>query len=130
MTLKNHMKKLGIVLLALFLFSFIGKQSETIIAASREDLTQSCITFNMIKPHGLKVDKIQIMLNTQAFVIEDVTWRETPKMDELTFEIPLRKDQHLLSPTITLYSGKSIIKTMQVQDDFVGGETQLYSFYK
>lgn len=124
------MKKFIFILFTMLLFSFVRKQPETIVVCSREDLSESCITFNLIKPHDMIVSKIQITLGAQSFVIESIKWRESLKIEELVFEIPLCKGQHLLAPIIIFYSGKTIFKTMRVHDDFVGGGTQLYSFYK
>jgi hypothetical protein len=124
------MKNIGIILLALLLFSFTGKQPSGVVILSCEDLTHSHITFSVIKPHGLLMSRIQIKLNTQVFIIEGQSWRKSHKMDELTFEIPLRKDQHLLSPTITFYSGKKTSRTMRVQKDFVDSTNQLCCTYK
>lgn len=124
------MKKFSFILFTMLLFSFVRKQPETIVVCSREDLLESCITFNLIKPHNMIVSKIQIILSAKSFVIENIKWRESFKTDELVFEIPLCKGQHLLAPIIIFYSGKTLFKTMRVHDDFVAGGNQLYSFYK
>lgn len=124
------MKKLGIFLLTLSLFSFTGKRLESIIATSREDISQSSITFDIIKPHSLEVNRIEVTLDTQLFVIDKPTWREGSDTDELCFEVPLRKTQHLLSPNVVFYLGRRVVKVLRVHDDFMGPNDKLFSFYK
>lgn len=123
------MKKLGILLLTLSLFSFAEKRPEKIIVTSQEDITQSSITFVIIKPHALDVTKIEVILDTQIFAIDNPTWQKGASTDEMCFEIPLRKTQHLLSPNVIFYSGGRVVRTLRVHDDFMGPHDKLFSFY-
>ena len=130
LSLKNHMKKLGILLLTLSLFSFTGKMPGKIVVTSREDIAKSSITFVIVKPHALNVTKIEVTLDKQLFVIDGPTWQKAGVTDEMCFEIPLSKTQHLLSPSVIFYSGGRVVKVLRVHDDFMGPHDKLFSFYK
>ena len=123
------MKNICIILFLLTTLSFSGKAQERVIVASREDFIHSDIVFTILKPRNLRVNKIEINLESQLFVIGRVKWMRDGKQDELVFEIPLRPNQRFLSPTVRIYSPNKHYQLMRVSDDFIASNGLLFCFY-